>query len=925
MNSRNTFQYRTWSRFTAMLLLALGLCLPSCSTPTPIQISTPQDPALSFERIIQRQQERDQEVHQRRIAVDQSIDSNEDCRQVASLPFEDAREAWLKTWCAWRTERWSDVLEYSSRAIRYFELSGELRRVIELRAMRGFAAFKLNDFALQQQEIAQAQEWLDTSRELLPGALHDPYSGDLPYILARLGMHGIAVKPFMIETVPSTTFYLDFAHHEYQAQHQGGALAAVWRLAARNAWEDGHVSQTAKFLRRALLLDAEHKASLGLVQSYTLLAEVADALGDKELGDRVLDSVIDARAHAGHTHQLASLSRVNKKRSLKEVLADSDKRLALLTLFRARHHRSTSEEDLAMFNHYLRWFERLSDKPEDVFGQGAFPLISEIGAMFAERGLQHESKQYLTLAVSQIERTRRSIADISVRQRFLHTWRHVYIALLHQMVGIDTDRLPQHDYQEALKLTVALKARGLRDLFEGWSYEVLSYKQRQELEREEGKLLPRHVTGDHKALLVDSLASLNQWSNPAKVPGFYRGLRDISDVKLPENTVALEYILGERTGYVMVMTGEDIKLRKVAGLRELAPLWKAFREGLANPDLSVSQYASHREISERLYVALIAPVQDIVADYDRILIAPDEMLYELPFEALARPADSGKPVDYMFLKHDISYVPSMSILEHLHTSEHAHKRRTTAPHMFLMGAPVLNQSSLRLAALARELPGQGLESMSNLFGAIPESKQEILEIAKLMRRQGASVTYATGEDASEGFLRAQEASTYDVLHLATHGLSDGSRWNTELEAAVGLVQPALLLSRDDEHPDDGVLTLDEVLNMDKQPELVVLSGCTTGRGWKALGAGAYGFAGAFLYRGSRQVVATTWSVSDRMTRDLLTSMYTYMTPSLDAVGGLNSARRAWFIKEQRRRKKAGEAVTTPAPFYWASFKVVGEP
>jgi CHAT domain-containing protein len=146
------------------------------------------------------------------------------------------------------------------------------------------------------------------------------------------------------------------------------------------------------------------------------------------------------------------------------------------------------------------------------------------------------------------------------------------------------------------------------------------------------------------------------------------------------------------------------------------------------------------------------------------------------------------------------------------------------------------------------------------------------------------------------------------VHFATHGiLGQGDRQ-----------QPALVLGPlgTDDHPDarganDGLLLLDEVLNLRLNADLVVLSACRTGQGNLSNGEGVEGLARAFLSAGSRGVVCSLWGVDDRETARLMTGLYGGLTKGRPAADALRDA--------QLRMVRQGKA-----PLYWAPFLLVGE-
>jgi CHAT domain-containing protein len=68
---------------------------------------------------------------------------------------------------------------------------------------------------------------------------------------------------------------------------------------------------------------------------------------------------------------------------------------------------------------------------------------------------------------------------------------------------------------------------------------------------------------------------------------------------------------------------------------------------------------------------------------------------------------------------------------------------------------------------------------------------------------------------------------------------------------------------------DGWLTLGDLLGMRLRSDLVVLSGCATGRAWVSEGDDLFGLVRGFLHAGARDFVGSLWRVSDRTATEFM--------------------------------------------------------
>src|SRR5262249_29122956 len=119
------------------------------------------------------------------------------------------------------------------------------------------------------------------------------------------------------------------------------------------------------------------------------------------------------------------------------------------------------------------------------------------------------------------------------------------------------------------------------------------------------------------------------------------------------------------------------------------------------------------------------------------------------------------------------------------------------------------------------------------LGQLPEAEQEVRALGQLY---GAGSRVYTGARAREDRAKA-EARSATVLHFATHAvLNNASPMYSHLVLAPG----------DD---DDGLLEAWELMRMDLNADLAVLSACETARGRVAAGEGMIGLTWALFVAG----------------------------------------------------------------------------
>src|SRR5262249_37083150 len=107
-----------------------------------------------------------------------------------------------------------------------------------------------------------------------------------------------------------------------------------------------------------------------------------------------------------------------------------------------------------------------------------------------------------------------------------------------------------------------------------------------------------------------------------------------------------------------------------------------------------------------------------------------------------------------------------------------------------------------------------------------------------------------------------------IIHLATHGFI---RDDEPLDSLLALA-PLDVDAGPGGGDGDGLLTVRKIFQLDLDAQLVVLSACNSGLG-RINGDGVVGLARAFLYAGSRSVLASLWRVADEVTSPQMVQFY----------------------------------------------------
>ena len=278
---------------------------------------------------------------------------------------------------------------------------------------------------------------------------------------------------------------------------------------------------------------------------------------------------------------------------------------------------------------------------------------------------------------------------------------------------------------------------------------------------------------------------------------------------------------------------------------------------------------------QQLHQLLIEPIAEFLpTDPEaRVIFIPQGELFLVPFPALQDTEEK-----YLIEKHTILTAPAIQVLNL--TRKQRFRVPGFAKNMLVVGNPTMPKVSL-----IPENPPQPL-------AALPNAEQEAKAIAQMFQTKAF-----TGNQATKAAI-VQQLSNARLIHFATHGLLDDTR---------GLGSAIALAPSD---TDNGLLNAEEILELNLNAELVVLSACNTGQG-RITGDGVIGLSRSLIAAGTPSVIVSLWAVPDAPTASLMTEFYQNFQRTGDKAQAL---RQAMLTRMQQH----------PKPRDWAAFTLIGE-
>lgn len=415
------------------------------------------------------------------------------------------------------------------------------------------------------------------------------------------------------------------------------------------------------------------------------------------------------------------------------------------------------------------------------------------------------------------------------------------------------------------------------------------------------------------------------------------GLKEIQSAVTDDETLLLEYSLGEERSYLWAVTATSFSSYELPPRAVIEAAARRCYELLTARNTHV-KFETADEKRERVRKAdaeyptaatalsnmLFGPVAGQLGQ-KRLLVVPDGALEYLPFAALTVPGKASMtspqntrvPFVPLMVHHEVTSIPSASTLAILRRELHG--RAPAEKVVAVFADPVFDKDDERVA-------GYSSRNAGGHHGVIPSDVQEpatspdsgpaLLRLPFTRQEAEAilALAPATGRKAALGFeanraaAMSDELIRYRIIHFATHSFLDSM--HPELSSI------ALSMLDRQGKPQNGFLRSHEVFNLRLGAELVVLSGCRTGLGKEVKGEGLYGMTRGFMYAGSERVLVSLWDVQDQATARLMSDFYRgLLGPKRPHVAAALRAAQIAIWREGRWQ----------APYYWAGFVLQGEP
>jgi CHAT domain-containing protein/Tfp pilus assembly protein PilF len=832
------------------------------------------------------------------------------------------------------------------KALEYYSQSLPLRRAT---GDRGGEALTLNNIGAVYSELGEKQKALEYYSQSLPLRRATGDRGGEALTLNNIG----AVYSQLGEKQKALEYYSQSLPLRRATGERGGEATTLNNIGGVYA-DLGEKQKALEYYSQSLPLsravgDRDGEATtlnnIGLVYSelgekqkaleyYSQSLPLSRAVGDREQEATTLSNIGLVYSDLGEKQK--ALEYLGQSLPLRRAVGDRGGEAATLSNIGAVY------SDLGEKQKALEYYSQslpLSRATGDRAGE-AVTLYSMASVKRHQNNLP-EALKNIEDSIKIIENLRTKIASPELRSSYFATvqdYYEFYIDLLMQLhktnpkSGYDTKALEASERSRARSLLELLQESNA-NIREGISPDLLQQEkslqqQLDAIEKQRIETMSSPNPNQTKIAEIDSqrLALLEQnqqiQTQIRTASPRYAALTQPQPLTLPEiqkqilddNTILLQYSLGEDRSYLWVVTSTGLTSYELPKQVDIETAARAFRTAITSKD---DKYTPQKVAvaSANLGQLILQPAAAQLGN-KRLLIVPDGVLHYTPFPALTLDQTAGQNTNVpLIVEHEIITLPSASTLAILR--QNYADRKPPGQTLAILADPVFSPTDERVKgqltpATTEQLESNNLGLNRSLRASdrgwpperLPFTRQEAQTILSLVPSDSSSQKIdfsASRTTATDGSL-----ANYQIVHFATHGIANNK--NPELSGIV--------MSTVDDKGNlvNGFLRLTDIFNLKLAANLVVLSACQSGMGQNVKGEGMVGLTRGFMYAGAQRVAVSLWNVDDKGTSVLMQKFYQKMLQQKLAPAAALRTAQIEMMQEEKWQ----------SPYYWAAFTLQGE-
>ncbi len=408
-------------------------------------------------------------------------------------------------------------------------------------------------------------------------------------------------------------------------------------------------------------------------------------------------------------------------------------------------------------------------------------------------------------------------------------------------------------------------------------------------EKEHIDSLESIVFGYHQRLdSVQKIFKMNYYGFYNLKYGFDELDLSVAQERTPKETDFINYSLTDTLLHILHISSDTVHLysQKIDSnffyqIDRMVHLLKK-----VNTDNSFNEFRAFKESSYYLYKKMVDPFIDQITNKNIIFIPDDEINY-ISFDALVLDSiELDRPdyrrLDYLIKHYKTNVANSMQIYFNM---KKWNRKPNNKVYAFAPKYPLYTN--------ADSLP----EEYKNLR-PLDYAGVEMNSISRIM----STVSFEGKEATKSSFQK--NAKKAGILHLAMH---------TIINDEEPLYSKLLFTHQTTDQ--SSMLNTFELLSLELNAELAVLSGCSTGDGQLQKGEGVMSLSSGFQYAGVPAIVMSLWEVNDRFGSLVIQKFYENLAAGMDKKKSLYKA----------KIEVLGQGNALYAhPYYWAGLTLMGD-
>ena len=369
------------------------------------------------------------------------------------------------------------------------------------------------------------------------------------------------------------------------------------------------------------------------------------------------------------------------------------------------------------------------------------------------------------------------------------------------------------------------------------------------------------------------------------------GFKDLSykdmQLAMDEHTAFINYSISDSLLHIICLTKDHFQLESRSIDQQFFKHIQAMVALLkkVDTDQSNQEFNKFYSSSRYLYDLLIKPTENLLIG-KKLIIIPDAELNYLSFDALlSEDVNIERPdyrkLPYLIKKFKSNVANSMQIYFNMRNFH--------------------SQPNDKVFAFAPSYQLNKNDSLPEEYRNLRPLDYSAIEVGRIQNYLKSEIYL--GEEATEpNFIK--NAKNAGVLHLAMHTLIDDQN---------PLYSKLLFTYQPETH--SGSVNTYQLLNLQLNAELAVLSGCSTGDGELQKGEGVMSLSSGFQYAGVPAIVMSLWEVNDRFGAMVIDKFYQYLAKGENKNQALYQAKLEVLSQ--------GNALYSH-PYYWAGLTLMGD-